>query len=583
MAGPCAVESREQLLETARCVKREGAALLRGGAFKPRTSPVRVPGPGLQALKLLAEAREATRPAGHQRGHRPGATCALFDEYVDMLQVGARNMQNFALLKAVGQSRKPVLLKRGLSSTIEEWLLAAEYILSAGNPNVILCERGIRTFETATRNTLDLSAVPVLRERTHLPVIVDPSTAPAIARSSRPMALAGRGRRGRRPHHRGPSGPAERAVGRRPVALASPSSATSWTTCAAWSSFGQAPAQPRSRQPRASAAGQRIDELRDQIDDVDARLAALVEERAPLAVAVQRRTRPDTARARRRAASASSSSEPPRGGTGPLTPDERRWSSPRSCGRRARRSAAMPQAEVRAAADDAVAATIGDVRGVAAREVTPAERAAGQARLPSDKSIAHRALIVDALAGGPADGRAPLVPARDVLEHARRCLRGTWACHGARPRTDAGARRRFGRASGLPTATRSWTAATRARRCGSWPARSRASRDASTLVGDASLRDGRWSGSRHRSAPMGAAVDDDRRTAPLSTVRGRVDRCRRSPTSCPSRAPRCSARVTLAALAADGPTRIETPGPTRDHTERMLGVAGRRRSAATAA
>ncbi len=189
MAGPCSVESEEQLKGTARLVMREGARILRGGAFKPRTSPYTFQGLGLPALQLLAEAREETGMPVISEVTDPGQV-ELFDRYVDLLQVGSRNMHNFVLLRAVGQSRKPVLLKRGFGSTIEEWLLAAEYILSSGNPNLILCERGIRTFETATRNTLDLSAVPVLRERTHLPIVVDPSHGTGQRSLVGPMALA---------------------------------------------------------------------------------------------------------------------------------------------------------------------------------------------------------------------------------------------------------------------------------------------------------------------------------------------------------------------------------------------------------
>jgi 3-deoxy-7-phosphoheptulonate synthase len=190
MAGPCAIESREQLLETARCVRREGARILRGGAYKPRTSPYSFQGLGVPALKLLAEARESTGlPVISEV--MDAADVEAFDDHVDILQVGSRNMQNFTLLRAVGHSRHPVLLKRGLSSTIEEWLLAAEYVLAAGNPNVILCERGIRTFETYTRNTLDLAAVPLLHHLTHLPVIVDPSHATGKRWLVKPLAIGG--------------------------------------------------------------------------------------------------------------------------------------------------------------------------------------------------------------------------------------------------------------------------------------------------------------------------------------------------------------------------------------------------------
>ena len=189
MAGPCSVESDEQLKSTARLVAREGARILRGGAFKPRTSPYTFQGLGLPALQILAEARQETGMPVISEVTDPGQV-ELFDRYVDLLQVGSRNMHNFVLLRAVGQSSKPVLLKRGFGSTIEEWLLAAEYVLSSGNPNLILCERGIRTFETATRNTLDLSAVPVLRERTHLPIVVDPSHGTGQRSLVGPMALA---------------------------------------------------------------------------------------------------------------------------------------------------------------------------------------------------------------------------------------------------------------------------------------------------------------------------------------------------------------------------------------------------------
>jgi chorismate mutase/prephenate dehydratase len=189
VAGPCAVESREQVLETAHGVQARGAMMLRGGAFKPRTSPYAFQGLGWEGVDLLAEAGRAT-------GLPTISEVMTIDqvetmaERIDVLQVGARNMQNFDLLKAVGRCGSPVLLKRGLSATIDELLAAAEYILAEGNPNVILCERGIRTFETATRNTLDLSAVPVLRERTHLPVFVDPSHGVGVRRWIAPLCRA---------------------------------------------------------------------------------------------------------------------------------------------------------------------------------------------------------------------------------------------------------------------------------------------------------------------------------------------------------------------------------------------------------
>jgi 3-deoxy-7-phosphoheptulonate synthase len=174
MAGPCSVESEEQLLETARAVKAAGATVLRGGAFKPRTSPYAFQGLEEEGLKLLDLARQATGLPIVTEVVNP-RDVELVARYADILQVGARNVQNFALLKLLGQQDKPVLLKRGMAATIQEFLMSAEYILAEGNRRVILCERGIRTFETATRNTLDISAVPVLKEQTHLPVIIDPS------------------------------------------------------------------------------------------------------------------------------------------------------------------------------------------------------------------------------------------------------------------------------------------------------------------------------------------------------------------------------------------------------------------------
>jgi len=189
IAGPCAVESREQLLTAARMVRRAGAVILRGGAFKPRTSPYSFQGLEEEGLKLLAEASAETGLVAVTE-IIDEASLELALEYVDIIQVGARNMQNFRLLRAVGRSGKPVLLKRGLSATIEEWLMAAEYVVSEGNENVVLCERGIRTYESATRNTLDLSAVPVVKGQSHLPVIVDPSHATGKRKLVAPMAKA---------------------------------------------------------------------------------------------------------------------------------------------------------------------------------------------------------------------------------------------------------------------------------------------------------------------------------------------------------------------------------------------------------
>lgn len=189
MAGPCAVESREQLLESAAIVKAAGAEFLRGGAYKPRTSPYSFQGLEEQGLKFLAEAREKTGLKIVTEVVDPQSVPVVC-EYADILQVGARNMQNFQLLKTVGKCGKPVLLKRGIAATIEEWLNAAEYIMNEENYQVILCERGIRTFETATRNTLDLSAVAVLKNSCHLPVIVDPSHGTGHWKLVRPMARA---------------------------------------------------------------------------------------------------------------------------------------------------------------------------------------------------------------------------------------------------------------------------------------------------------------------------------------------------------------------------------------------------------
>ncbi|MBQ3495277.1 MAG: 3-deoxy-7-phosphoheptulonate synthase [Clostridia bacterium] len=188
IAGPCSVESESQIIEVAKAVKASGAKILRGGAFKPRTSPYAFQGLKGTGIELLLKAKEETG--------LPVVTELISLSYLDMfdkvdvIQIGARNMQNFELLKEVGKTRKPILLKRGLANTLQELLMSAEYIMSEGNDQVILCERGIRTFETMTRNTLDLSAVPVLREKTHLPIIIDPSHATGVARLVEPMSLA---------------------------------------------------------------------------------------------------------------------------------------------------------------------------------------------------------------------------------------------------------------------------------------------------------------------------------------------------------------------------------------------------------
>lgn len=188
MAGPCSVESREQIIETAKRVQDAGATLLRGGAFKPRTSPYDFQGLKEEGIELLLEAKAATGLPIVTEIMNPDHLHLFKD--VDVIQVGARNMQNFELLKALGKTDKPILLKRGLSATLKELLMSAEYIMSEGNPNVIFCERGIRTYETYTRNTFDLSAVPILHELSHLPVVADPSHATGKRSLIRPMAMA---------------------------------------------------------------------------------------------------------------------------------------------------------------------------------------------------------------------------------------------------------------------------------------------------------------------------------------------------------------------------------------------------------
>jgi len=189
MAGPCAIESEDQLLATAQAVKAAGATVLRGGAFKPRTSPYQFRGLGESGLKMLAKVREETQMPVITEVMSTNDV-DLVAKYVDILQIGARNMQNFILLDEVGRTKKPVLLKRGLSSSIQEWLLAAEYILAQGNTQVILCERGIRTFETYTRNTMDLSAIPIIEKVSHLPIFADPSHATGKWYLVPPLALA---------------------------------------------------------------------------------------------------------------------------------------------------------------------------------------------------------------------------------------------------------------------------------------------------------------------------------------------------------------------------------------------------------
>ncbi|SBW11151.1 Phospho-2-dehydro-3-deoxyheptonate aldolase [uncultured Eubacteriales bacterium] len=189
IAGPCSVESEEQITSIARDVQKSGASMLRGGAFKPRTSPYSFQGMGTPGLDLLVEARAATGLPIVSEIMAPKYV-EVFEEKVDLVQIGARNMQNFDLLKEVGKMTKPVLLKRGLANSYEEWIMSAEYIMSEGNENVILCERGIRTFETYTRNTLDVSAIPAVRKMSHLPIIVDPSHAAGMSWMVEPLAMA---------------------------------------------------------------------------------------------------------------------------------------------------------------------------------------------------------------------------------------------------------------------------------------------------------------------------------------------------------------------------------------------------------
>jgi 3-deoxy-7-phosphoheptulonate synthase len=324
IAGPCSVESREMLLDTARWVRHEGARMLRGGAFKPRTSPYSFQGLGQPALAMLAEAREATGlPVVSEV--TDAADVAEMAEHVDVLQVGSRNMHNFVLLRAVGRADRPVLLKRGFGATIEEWLMAAEYVLSSGNSDVILCERGIRTFETATRNTLDLSAVPVLRRRTHLPIAVDPSHGTGERDLVTPMALAAA------------------AVGADALLVEvhpdPPSALSDGPQSLSFPEFGALMDELRRLQfvrngrgdPDAQAADstspshppapQTVRELRGRIDDLDRRIATLLQERAAVALQVHEargldRHGHDPRRERELLEQAA------RGTTGPLGPEE---------------------------------------------------------------------------------------------------------------------------------------------------------------------------------------------------------------------------------------------------------------------
>ena len=414
MAGPCAVESREQLMETARTVKREGARILRGGAFKPRTSPYSFQGLGLPALELLHEAHD-TFGLPVISEVVDSADVPVFEEHIDILQVGARNMANFVLLKAVGQSRRPVLLKRGLSATIEEWLLAAEYILSAGNPNVILCERGIRTFETATRNTLDLSAVPVLRSRTHLPIIVDPSHGTGHRALVAPMALAGAavgadgliievhpdprqrpvrwrpepGLRGLRRAHGRAAPPPVRPIGR----CAGGAGAT------AGAGRGHRGRPEPHRRPRRTLGG----------DGPGAGGPR------PRGAATPRSRRPRARRApRARAARASSQRNHGTDDAGRADDGVRRPPARIPLGPATAHAGygGGPDRRLRVRTVTSASST---------STVTPAARLRGRLSMPADKSIAHRALIIGALSGGPTTVGIRS-PGRDVLSTVE-CLR----------------------------------------------------------------------------------------------------------------------------------------------------------------
>jgi 3-deoxy-7-phosphoheptulonate synthase len=328
IAGPCSVESREMLLDTARWVRHEGARALRGGAFKPRTSPYTFQGLGVPALEMLAEAREETGlPIVSEVVD--AADLEQMERHVDLLQVGSRNMHNFSLLRAVGKSSRPVLLKRGFGATIEEWLMAAEYVLSSGNSDVILCERGIRTFETATRNTLDLSAVPLLRRHTHLPIAVDPSHGTGQRDLVTPMALAAAAAGADalliEVH---PDPPNARSDGPQSLDFAEFGALMDELrrlqfvrNGTAAKTNGAALASPDRSTAAGSADEASVGKLRGRIDDIDKRIAALLQERAAVALEVQEvrgldRHGHDVARERELLEQAS------RGSTGPLEPEE---------------------------------------------------------------------------------------------------------------------------------------------------------------------------------------------------------------------------------------------------------------------
>ena len=275
------------LVETATLVKREGAHVLRGGAYKPRTSPYAFQGLGEDGLKLLATARDATGlPIVSEM--TDASQMELFEEYVDIIQIGSRNMHNFTLLRAAGQGRTPVLLKRGFGATIDEWLMAAEYVLSAGNANVILCERGIRTFEHATRNTLDLSAVPVLREMTHLPVVVDPSHGTGkrslVAAMSLGAAAVGADGLIIEVH---PDPPHARSDGDQ--SLSFPEFGALMDELRRLEFLRRGETAPQ----RVVAVPASVEGMRERIDEIDEQLLSLVDERAQIALAVSQEKGPE--------------------------------------------------------------------------------------------------------------------------------------------------------------------------------------------------------------------------------------------------------------------------------------------------
>ena len=478
MAGPCSVESRDQLFETADAVKAAGATILRGGAFKPRTSPYAFQGLGVEALRYLAEARDRTGLPIITEVMEPSQV-DIVAEYADILQIGTRNMQNYSLLRDVGRVARPVMLKRGYGATVEEWLMAAEYIVSSGNPNVILCERGIRTFETYTRNTLDLAAVPLLHHLTHLPVIVDPSHATGKRWLVKPLAIGGV------------------AVGADGVMVE---------------------VHPTPDQALSDAEQQLdLDQFRD-----------LMETLVPVHGHV-------------------------RGLHGvPIDPAAMGIGG----------SSGLGEALMSIDLDRDVAI------------VEQAHRLRGELRLPGDKSISHRALILATLAAGESriDG------AGDGAD-----VRSTAAGHGC-PRGDGRARRRrraTGRLSGR-VAGRRWSAG--ARRCPRLREQRHESathhRDARRPADDLHPDRRRFIASPsgrpyHRAAaPMGAVLHGRRDDSlpPLTVVGHTPLKAVDLTTTVPSA--QVKSAILLAGLHADGATTVRERVVTRDHTERMLRARG---------